>query len=299
MPDSVVRAIYDDVGQYRERLLEMSTTNGGTNCALALPLASRYWKEVAAFLKESGLLDGCSHYRREPLEPIYCALVLSHPGEKWWRGCYEDVGIATSRAVYMHNDKDYDMMKILVYLDEVDEKRGPFHFIRGSHKWQRSRTQSYFFKALDHAFNSNLAAREPVRTVYYRKVFRHAEFREQFVKLPQALRGSSHFGDDLLDGSPLGDWLLAQESVITSDVANCMAFIGADGIHRGGCVQEGRRWAFQLGLMKIPPLPRRIERGAKAAYGLARSKLRGAVRRALGDRGIAAARSAVKRIAGR
>ena len=87
--------------------------------------------------------------------------------------------------------------------------------------------------------------------------------------------------------------------MITSDVANCMAFIGADGIHRGGCVQEGRRWAFQLGLMKIPPLPRRIERGAKAAYGLARSKLRGAVRRALGDRGIAAARSAVKRIAGR
>ena len=136
----------------------MSTTNGGTNCALALPLASRYWKEVAAFLKESGLLDGCSHYRREPLEPIYCARSSRTRAKSGGGAAMKTSASRRPAPVYMHNDKDYDMMKILVYLDEVDEKRGPFHFIRGSHKWQRSRTQSYFFKALDHAFNSNLAA---------------------------------------------------------------------------------------------------------------------------------------------
>jgi len=47
-----------------------------------------------------------------------------------------------------------------------------------------------------------------------------------------------------------------------------------------------------------PPVHRRIERSAKAAYSLTRSKLRGAVRHVLRDRGIQAARSLVHRVTG-
>ena len=111
--------------------------------------------------------------------------MLSHDGETWWRDCYGDTGVATAKTVYMHNDKDYDIMKVLVYLSDVNESRGPFCFVRGSHKWGRSRTQSFFFKAFDAAANRILAPLEPVRTVYYRKVFRHPAFREQFLKLPR------------------------------------------------------------------------------------------------------------------
>jgi hypothetical protein len=284
MPQPTLKAIADDVAQYRQRLIDLSGRNGGTNCALALPHSGRFWSEVAGYLDRSGILDGCSLARRQPLELAYCALVLSHPGETWWRGCYEDVGIPTGRTVYMHNDKDYDIMKVLVYLGDVQEPQGPFCFVRGSHRWRRSKTQSFFHKAFDAAANVNLAPREPQRTVYYRKAFRHPEFRRQFLLLPKPLRGSSHFGDDVLDDSDLSKWLLERETAVTSEMANCMAFIGADGIHRGGTVTQGERWALQIGLKQVPPLHRRLERQAKAAYSFTRSKLGGAVRRLTGKR---------------
>lgn len=299
VPPPTIQAIWDDVGEYRQRLTALSGQNGGMNCALALPHSGSFWTETSAFLDRAGIIAGCSLARRQPLELSYCALVLSHDGEQWWRGCYQDAGLATARTVYMHNDKDYDIMKVLVYLSEVDEARGPFCFVRGSHTWRRSRTQSFFFKAFDAAANVSLAPREPVRTVYYRKAFRHPDFREQFLKLPRPLRGSSHFGDDVLDDSELSGWLLARETAVTSEMANCMAFIGADGIHRGGCVQKGQRWALQLGLRKTPPLHRRIERQAKAAYASTRAKLRGAVRRLVGERGLRNVRSMAQRVNGR
>jgi hypothetical protein len=284
-PPATIKVIWDDVAEYRQRLSELSARNGGTNCALALPHSGRFWNEISAYLDRSGIIAGCSLARRQPLELAYCALVLSHPGETWWRGCYQDVGIPTGRTVYMHNDKDYDIMKVLVYLSDVKEPQGPFCFVRGSHRWRRSKTQSFFHKAFDAAANVNLAPREPTRTIYYRKAFRHPEFRRQFLLLPRPLRGSSHFGDDVLDDSELSRWLLERETAVTSEMANCIAFIGADGIHRGGTVTEGQRWAFQIGLKQIPPLHRRIERQAKAAYSFTRSKLRGAARRLVGKRG--------------
>ncbi len=185
-PQATIQAIWDDVGEYRQRLTEMSGRNGGTNCALALPPSGRFRSEIAAYLDRAGIVAGCSLARRQALELSYCALVLSHDGETWWRDCYGDTGVATAKTVYMHNDKDYDIMKVLVYLSDVNESRGPFCFVRGSHKWGRSRTQSFFFKAFDAAANRILAPLEPVRTVYYRKVFRHPAFREQFLKLPRA-----------------------------------------------------------------------------------------------------------------
>jgi hypothetical protein len=299
MPQATLDAIEADVGRLRGRLLEQSQRNGGDRCALALPPSGAYWAEITNFLQKSGILGGCSYSRRELLEPAHCGLVFSHDGERWWQDCYADVGIRTTRTVYMHNDKDFDYMKVMIYLGRVDETQGPFCFVPGSHRWQRSRTQSFFFKALDSALNANFAPREPVRTVYYRKAYHHPEFRRQLMLLPAPLRGSSHFGDDVLDDAEQAKFLLAQELTITTDVANCMAFIGADGIHRGGTVTQGSRWALQLFMHRLPPVHRRIERSTKAAYGKARSTLRGAVRRMIGDRGIQAARSLAGRLAGR
>jgi hypothetical protein len=298
VPSKAINAIYEDLAGYRERLTGLAGTNGGGNCALALPPSGRYWEEILSFLTTTKIVAGCSHYRQERLEPIYCALVLSHEGEKWWRGCYEDVGIPTARTVYMHNDKDFGIMKILAYLSEVDERCGPFCFIRGSHRWTRSQTQSFIFKGLDEGSYSRLSSLEPFKTPYYRKAFRYPEFRRQFLLLPRPLRGTSHFGDDLLDDSELAQGLLAKESTITSDVANCMVFVGAEGIHRGGCVQQGRRWALQLALRTVPPVHRRIKRRAKAAYGFARTKVRGAVRRIIGDRYAKSVRALAQRITG-
>ncbi len=68
-----IQAIWDDVGEYRHRLTELSGRNGGMNCALALPHSGRFWSETLAFLDRAGIIAGCSHAHRQPLELSFCA----------------------------------------------------------------------------------------------------------------------------------------------------------------------------------------------------------------------------------
>jgi len=42
--------------------------------------------------------------------------------------------------------------------------------------------------------------------------------------LPRALQGSSHFGDDVIDGTQLSKDLLENEVLMTKDVGNCIVF---------------------------------------------------------------------------
>jgi hypothetical protein len=70
------------------------------------------------------------------------------------------------------------------------------------------------------------------------------------MKLPAQLRGTSHFGEDLLDSTPLSRLLLEQEVRCTSDVTNCAVFDGSHTIHRGGLVRHGERWALQMGFTR-------------------------------------------------
>ena len=183
-PQPMIKAIWDDVGQYRPRLTDQSARNGGMNCALALPHAGRFWNEVAAYLEQSGILAGCSARTPTVLEACDLALWCCRTRAKSGGAAATIRGIPTAQTVYMHNDKDYDIMKVLVYLSDVKEPQGPFCFVRGSHRWLRSKTQSFFHKSFDAAANVNLAPREPQRTIYYRKAFRHPEFRRQFLMLP-------------------------------------------------------------------------------------------------------------------
>ena len=81
---------------------------------------------------------------------------------------------------------------------------------------------------------------------YYRPRFKYLDERERFVNLPKILQGTSHFGDDVVDGSPLSDFLLTNEKRVESDAPECLLFDGPQAIHRGGIVQEGERIALQL-----------------------------------------------------
>ena len=74
--------------------------------------------------------------------------------------------------------------------------------------------------------------------------------------LPKDLRGSTHFGDDLIDGSPSSDSLLRQEEVFVGDAGTLVVFDGSKGIHRGSLVDQGERWAIQIGM-------RVVRKGAK------------------------------------
>jgi hypothetical protein len=68
------------------------------------------------------------------------------------------------------------------------------------------------------------------------------------MKLPASLRGSTHFGDDVLDSSELSQKLLATERTFVGSAGTLILFDGSAGIHRGALVHRGERWALQIGL---------------------------------------------------
>ena len=90
-------------------------------------------------------------------------------------------------------------------------------------------------------------------SLYYRPRFGCPQHRENLLKLPVPLQGSSHFGDDVAEGSELSRDLSQSFKVVTSDVGNCCIFAGGDLLHYGGKVSGADRWVIQFGLAAENP----------------------------------------------
>ena len=250
LPRQEIQNIFESVAPYRKQLEERRDMAPESYCNMSLPLVGSYWSQLQSIVRRNGFLRGTSDYVRHNLELIYCALVLSHEGEEWWKGCYEEDGIATSKTVYMHNDEGHHVYKMIIYLNDVSDDQGPFSFVKGSSNRHRSIAQNWIIKGIDVAVVKSLQ-RTP-GDFYYRTRFKDPAHRRQLLALPSLLQGTSHFGDDVVDDSPLSRFLLNHETRYVSERANCMVFNGCYGVHRGAYVERGERWALQLGLAKKP-----------------------------------------------
>ena len=191
-----------------------------------------------------GVYDALTSYKGAPVSFTGFSLEYSHERQSWWRGCYTDIGLAPTRTTYMHYDYGCRYPKAIVTLSEVRPENGPTSFIPGSHRQPRSEFSHTFVKALDYQFWRTFG--ENPDAGYHRKQFSEPGYRMFFLALPQELRGCSHFGEDVLDGSPLSEELLAGERQITSDVGDGVVFDGDYGIHRGARVMQGERLVFQV-----------------------------------------------------
>lgn len=250
VPHQYIQAVFDLTAPFRQKNIEMRKENPYRVCSNPLKLEGPYWELTSQILKAVGFLDALSLFYGYAMEPLYCTLVHSYPGERWYRDPYEDVGIRTSRCTYMHYDHADDIPKALMYLCEVGFENGPFSVVPGSNRFKRSHSQGIFHKYLDQVGGSQVRQEVAPDNYYHRPHFSTRRYREEFSKLPVAFQGSSHFGDDILDDTPLSNFLLAQEQKFTSDIGNCMLFSGGTTIHRGGMVEKGERWAFQLAFKK-------------------------------------------------
>lgn len=253
------------------------------HCAMPIPQTSPAHAAVEQAAEKLGLRKLAEFYMGKPMEFYYAALDHSHEGQNWHQSCYDDVGIDTAKTVYMHFDADCGMIKAMLYLQDVGDDDGSFHFVTGSHRWDRP----HFATAVQRGFDSASSAEFPLTedgldylAGYYRPRFKLAEHRRSLLTLPAALRGSTHFGDDLLDGSHLSDALMEQEHVFTGPAGTVVMFDGSHGIHRGGQVgRGGARWAVQIafraGTAAKPPLWRRICRAGKRRLLRIRDVIRG------------------------
>lgn len=218
------------------------------------------------FFERQGILKGLKGYVGSHVEFAGFSLEYSHDKQKWWRGLYADIGLPDAKTAYMHYDHGSRDPKAIVALSDVSEETGPTGYVKGSHLADRSGFLHTMVKSLDHCFRSDPSL--PYETTYYRNRFSKVEYRREFLEQPAAFRACSHFGDDILDDTPLSRELLSKEVKVTRNVGNCIVFDGNYGIHRGAMVRNGERFVFQIVFNIAPPLPlfdRLVRRGRGVA----------------------------------
>lgn len=250
-PDLRAR-IAKSLAPYMETLKEQRRSNGGARCFVAVPSWGEHWQLIKGFLKKNRIEEGISAYAGYPLELSGYALTYSHPDENWFKQCYLDIGLDAPRTVQMHFDEENTSAKSMLYLNDIESDNGPFSYVPRSEASVSSRSQLSFFKYLDFV-NSDFASAQGVNGgSYNRPLFRSAQLRPHFGRLPSELQGSACLGDDLLEGTPLSKFLLENERQITTSVGDLALFAGGETMHRGGIVQRGERWALQM-IYKQPP----------------------------------------------
>jgi hypothetical protein len=246
----LARQVWRQTWIERAVLRARAARNPHRHAALALHYGSPAVRAIRRATRDSGLEVFISAYLGKPVRLLYASLDYAHPGQDWFKGCYAAGGIGDSKTVYMHFDADVDIIKALFYLRDVSDKDGPFRFVRGSHRWDRSPCQSAIHKGFDEASGNEFPMTDDqldFEQGYYRPRFQKAEYRAGMLALPRALRGSTHFGDDVLDGSTLSEALLSHERSFTAPAGTMVIFDGSRGVHRGSLTTDGgERWAVQL-----------------------------------------------------
>lgn len=252
-PDCAV-AIWRKTWWERARLRRYASRVAWSRCALSLDPDSPAGESVQQILRESGAFAIAATYLGCEVELCYAALDYSHERQSWYRDCYADAGVRSASTVYMHLDADFDIVKAMLYLSDVSVDNGAFCFVHGSHRWPRSDFLMALYKGFDQeqaAFFQPTANRLDYEGGYYRPRFKHPDFREGLMRLPPLLRGSTHFGDDVIDESDLSRRLLSAERAYTGPAGTLVMFHGSRGIHRGSLVRHGERWAVQIAVRGI------------------------------------------------
>jgi hypothetical protein len=207
---------------------------------------SKAFSRLQSLLADLGLFNVANAYHGHNMVLSSASLEVSRPESTWWKSCYQDIQLPTSKSSYLHYDFEFNLQKFVIYLDEVNEKNGPFSVIMGSNNIELPKFVFTFVKEFELVSrNKNVFEKSKV---YYRSQFFSKENRKIFLQIPKALRGASHFGDDLIDGSDIQKELLANEKNYTTKDGNLIMFDGHHGMHRGGLCAENERVALFLTL---------------------------------------------------
>ena len=277
-------AVWRQTWWERSILRKRAEASPGRHCAIPLDAFSPATASIQRALQSKGIVSAVSHYMGCEMEWLYAALDFSHDRQNWYKGCYADSGLPTAKTVYMHFDADPDIVKTMLYLSNVDEASGPFRYVRGSHRWRRSPLLFALYKGFDTEQTKLFSMEDDgldYKLGYYRPRFFLKDHRKDLLTLPSAFRGTTHFGDDIVDESDLSGRLLSCEETFLGPPGTLIVFNGSAGIHRGSQVESGERWAVQIAMRAVssrrerPASRRSIIKGAikgRMRYELSRAQ---------------------------
>jgi hypothetical protein len=227
--------------------------------AKGLDLKKGFGASLKRILLERGVVDLLSLYKREKMVLYYIGLDYSHERQVWYRDCYADSGLPTAKTTYAHFDAGQAIPKMMAYLSDVTEETGPFTVVRQSNLVEKSFFLGHLHAAMDRIVWG--AVEKPAEDTYYRPPFKHQ--REMLLSFPRAFQGTTHFGDDLADGSEGSNELLKYMEPIVGPSGTACVFDGYRTIHSGGLVRRGERLALQIGFQPARNVPTRLQKYRK------------------------------------
>ncbi len=271
LPEAERQKLWQSCAPIVARLRAAASKSTTSRYAESISRYSTIGVRLNKFFRDSGALDGLSAYFGSNVEFTGFSLEYSNQSQVWWRDLYADVGLSNPKTSYFHYDHGCRNPKAIIALSEVTEENGPTGYVTGSHNKPRSRFVHFMIKSMDYSFKDE---RPETAKGFYRRRFQEADYRREFLMLPTALQGCSHFGEDITDDDPLAVELLGNEVKITRDVGNCVIFDGDYGIHRGALVKSGERFVLQV-IFSIEPEMQKLAAFKQRSRAIARSLLKG------------------------
>ena len=197
----------------------------------AKQLGPEFVKLVNDMFREKGVLQGASKYNKgNQLQVKNVVLHIAKPTDQNYKQFLYDCDTLT-KTTNLHIDPKEDVIKAMLYLNDITADDGPFSYVEKSNRWIYDDLQNIFGRAI----STGSYCHTP-------------ESRAVVFQLPKQLRISHNFGRVLLDDTEQQNKILEQEKLFTSDKGNLCVFDPA-GMHRGGICKSGIRIALQI-LMK-------------------------------------------------
>ena len=188
-------------------------------------------KLVNDMFQSHGILQAASKYNKfNQLQVKNVVLHIAKPTDENYKQFLYDCKTVT-KTTNLHIDPKENVMKAMMYLNDITIDDGPFSYVEKSHRWIYDDLQNIFGRAI----STGSYCHTP-------------QSRAAVFQFPKQCRVSHNFGRLLLDGSEQQEMILKKEKQFTSDKGNLCIFDPA-GMHRGGICKTGTRIALQI-LMK-------------------------------------------------
>jgi len=188
-------------------------------------------KLVNDMFQSYGILQGASKYNKgHNLTVRNVVLHIAKPTDENYKQFLYDCKTVT-KTTNLHIDPKENVMKAMMYLNDITIDDGPFSYVEKSNRWIYDDLQNIFGRAI--STGSYCHTPQSRATVF---------------QLPKVCRVSHNFGRLLQDDTEEQERIIKQEKPFTSDKGNVCVFDPA-GMHRGGICKTGTRIALQI-LMK-------------------------------------------------
>lgn len=244
MPPSTLARLREVLTPDIERLRRLAAVAPDDIVAAAPSNHEAIWI-VEDFCQASGLAETISAYFGQQYGQLGFVLHLSHPRDTWYR-VFDDIKLEMPKTTQMHFDLAFEIPKAMLYLNDIDQKQGPFSMVFKEQPWERFGSEHAFRKEMLSSFSQFVGEQYGKTTAGNTSIFRHSEARRAMASMPKELRGTSHPGDHIQDGTILSNKLLAVEKRLVGEAGSMPLFLGSHVLHRGGLVTEGERLALQI-----------------------------------------------------